>query len=67
MDSASIIEAHGLYGEFPLFVKMIDSDFKLSPNDKKKFTLILLLGTLSEGQRILACCSPWGHKEFDTT
>ena len=21
----------------------------------------------SEGQRILACCSPWGHKELDTT
>ena len=21
----------------------------------------------SEGQGILACCSPWGHKEADTT
>ena len=21
----------------------------------------------SEGQRSLACCSPWGHKESDTT
>ena len=21
----------------------------------------------SEGQGILACCSPWGHKELDTT
>ena len=21
----------------------------------------------SEGQGILACCSPWGHKESDTT
>ena len=21
----------------------------------------------SEGQRSLACCSPWGHKELDTT
>ena len=21
----------------------------------------------SEGQRSLACCSPWGHKETDTT
>ena len=21
----------------------------------------------SEGQRNLACCSPWGHKELDTT
>ena len=20
-----------------------------------------------EGQGILACCSPWGHKELDTT
>ena len=20
----------------------------------------------SEGQGILACCSPWGHKELDT-
>ena len=20
-----------------------------------------------EGQRSLACCSPWGHKEWDTT
>ena len=20
-----------------------------------------------EGQEILACCSPWGHKEFDVT
>ena len=20
-----------------------------------------------EGQRSLACCSPWGHKELDTT
>ena len=20
-----------------------------------------------EGQRRLACCSPWGHKELDTT
>ena len=20
-----------------------------------------------EGQRNLACCSPWGHKELDTT
>ena len=23
--------------------------------------------TDSEGQGILACCSPWGHKEADTT
>ena len=23
--------------------------------------------TLSEGQGSLACCSPWGHKELDTT
>ena len=21
----------------------------------------------SEGQGSLACCSPWGHKEWDTT
>ena len=21
----------------------------------------------SEGQRSLLCCSPWGHKELDTT
>ena len=21
----------------------------------------------SEGQRSLVCCSPWGHKELDTT
>jgi len=21
----------------------------------------------SEGHRNLACCSPWGHKELDTT
>ena len=21
----------------------------------------------SEGQESLACCSPWGHKELDTT
>ena len=21
----------------------------------------------SEGQRSLACCSPWGHKELETT
>ena len=21
----------------------------------------------SEGQRKLVCCSPWGHKELDTT
>ena len=21
----------------------------------------------SEGQRNLVCCSPWGHKELDTT
>ena len=29
-------------------------DFEQSPGD-------------SEGQRSLACCSPWGHKESDTT
>ena len=33
MDSPSIIEVHVIYGEFPLFVRMIDSDFKLSSND----------------------------------
>ena len=22
---------------------------------------------VADGQRILACCSPWGHKELDTT
>ena len=22
---------------------------------------------VSDGQRSLACCSPWGHKETDTT
>ena len=22
---------------------------------------------VGEGQRSLACCSSWGHKEFDTT
>ena len=22
---------------------------------------------VGDGQRILACCSPWGHKESDTT
>jgi len=22
---------------------------------------------VGEGQGILACCSPWGHKESDTT
>ena len=25
------------------------------------------LGKLPDGQRSLACCSPWGHKESDTT
>ena len=46
MDSPSVIEAHGLYGEFPLFVKMIDSDFKLSSNDKKKVCLDIVIGYL---------------------
>ena len=22
---------------------------------------------VGDGQRSLACCSPWGHKELDTT
>ena len=22
---------------------------------------------VSDGQRSMACCSPWGHKESDTT
>ena len=22
---------------------------------------------VADGQRSLACCSPWGHKELDTT
>ena len=29
-------------------------EFKLTPGDR-------------EGQESLACCSPWGHKESDTT
>ena len=27
----------------------------------------IVLKVVSGGQRIQACCSPWGHKEMDTT
>ena len=27
----------------------------------------MLIGSDSEGQGSLACCSPWGHRESDTT
>ena len=32
--------------------------------DGREFERALLVG---EGQGDLACCSPWGHKELDTT
>ena len=33
---------------------LMDVEFEQTPGD-------------GEGQRSLACCSPWGHKESDTT
>ena len=27
----------------------------------------MLIGSDNEGQGSLACCSPWGHKQSDTT
>ena len=34
--------------------RLNEHEFKLAPGD-------------DEGQGSLACCSPWGHKESDTT
>ena len=41
--------------------KMVGWHYQL---DGHKFEEALRVG---DGQRSLACCSPWGHKELDTT
>ena len=48
-------------GKFLLIYEMVGWHHQL---DGREFEQVPGVG---DGQRRLACCSPWGHKESDTT
>ena len=54
-DLADSIRSHGILQ--PLSVRRVGTSYELIAGARGD----------SEGQRSLACCSPWGCKEWDTT